>query len=198
MFPFLTIFLIFILVLAYKLRRNARTEQDKAEAFWTREREANDVRRKDLSGLDYITIPSELLEAPAGVDPETLSCYETLRSLSGQDIVNLSDMTNTELKLSYGVANFAVLSEMGERCDTMLITMTALGRKLAEQSHDHEAMHVLAFAIRCRSDISEQYLMLAKLYRKHGLDKELSQLYIYAGLLPEGKKERLLTRLDQL
>lgn len=198
MFPFLTVFLILILFIAYKLRKNSRVEQEKSEIFWEKEREANAVRRKDLSGLDYITIPEELLQAPPDADPEVLSCYETLRSLSGEAVVNLSGMTNTELKLSYGAANFPVLSEMGDRFDTMLITVTALARKLTEHSHDEEAMALLSFAIRCRSDISEQYLMLAKLYRKHGKDKELSQLPVYAGLLPEGKKERLLAKLDEI
>lgn len=197
MFPFLTLFLIFLLVFAYLRRKATRAETEKQEAFWAKEREANSVRKKDLSGLDYITIPAELLNAPAGVDEETLSCYERLRSLSGQDIVNFSGRTNTDLKLAYGTANITVLSEMGDRFDTMLITLTTLGKKLMEQSLDREAMDVLSFAVRCRSDISEQYLLLAQLYRKHQLTGELTRLYRSIDLLPQGKRERLLARLEE-
>lgn len=201
MFPFPLIFILFVItlgILSYLRRKAEKAETEKAEAFWTREREANLTQKKDLSQLDYITIPESLLTAPSDTDEETVSCYERLKSLSGQDIVNFSGRTNTDLKLTYGTANLPLLTEMGDRYDTMLITLTALGQKLAGQGHDREAMDILSFAIQCGSDISEQYVLLASLYQKHGLEAELSRLRSSVDLLPEGRKQRLHTKLDEL
>lgn len=201
MFPFPIFFILFVIILgimSYLRRKVTRAEDEKADAYWAKEREANMTPRQDLTQLDYITIPEQLLTAPADTDEETASCCERLRALSGQDIVNFSGRTNTELKLAYGTANFPALSEMGDRYDTMLITLTMLGQKLTEQNHDREAMDVLSFAVQCGSDISEQYVMLASLYAKHHLTSELSKLRSSIDLLPEGKRQRLLARLDEL
>lgn len=201
MFPFPLIFILFVItlgILSYLRRKAEKAEAEKAEAFWSREREANMTHRQDLTQLDYIAIPERLLTAPSDTDKETASCYERLRSLAGQDIVNFSGRTNTDLKLAYGTANLPLLTEMGDRYDTMLITLTTLSRKLMEQDRDREAMDALSFAVQCGSDINQQYVMLASLYKKHGLEAELSKLRSSIGLLPEGKKQRLLTKLDEL
>lgn len=201
MFPFPIIFILFVItlgILSYLRRKAEKAEAEKAEAFWSRERKANMTHKKDLTQLNYITIPASLLTAPEDADAETASCYECLRSLAGQDIVNFSGRTNTDLKLAYGTANLPLLTEMGDRYDTMLITLTTLGKKLMEQDRDLEAIDALSFAVQCGSDISQQYVMLASLYKKHGLEAELSKLRSSIGLLPEGKKQRLLTKLDEL
>lgn len=201
MFPIPIFFILFVIILSimsYLRRKVSKAEDEKAEAYWAREREANMTPRQDLAQLNYITIPTQLLTAPADTDEETISCYERLRALSEQDIVNFSGRTNTDLKLAYGTANFPVLTEMGDRYDSMLITLTTLGRKLTEQDHDHEAMDLLSFAVQCGSDISEQYVMLATLYTKHRLTSKLSDLRSSIDLLPESKRQRLLAKLDEL
>ena len=58
-FPFLGLFIIFLSVAAY-YRKRATTQQKKVtEDFWSREDQANQIRRKDISNLPYITIPLE-------------------------------------------------------------------------------------------------------------------------------------------
>lgn len=42
---------------AYLRHKSTAAEEAAAESFWNRENEANHTRRKDISGLPYITIP---------------------------------------------------------------------------------------------------------------------------------------------
>ena len=52
--PFLTIFLVFVIVLTIRLQMSKRSEKDVNKEFWERELRANSVRRKDIENLPYI------------------------------------------------------------------------------------------------------------------------------------------------
>ena len=72
---------------AYLRHKSTAAEEAAAESFWNRENEANHTRRKDISGLPYITIP--LADFPMGIydNPELKKYEETLQSLAGQKIL---------------------------------------------------------------------------------------------------------------
>ena len=57
MFPFLAIFIVFCLTLTFYIRKNDAAQQKVQDEFWEKERQSNAVRKKDISKLDYITIP---------------------------------------------------------------------------------------------------------------------------------------------
>ena len=50
-------FVIFVLVLAYFRKKGTEAQKQVEASFWEREQKANHVRRQDISGLPYITIP---------------------------------------------------------------------------------------------------------------------------------------------
>ena len=54
---FLGLFIFFVCMFAYLRHKSTAAEEAAAESFWNRENEANHTRRKDISGLPYITIP---------------------------------------------------------------------------------------------------------------------------------------------
>ena len=57
MFPFFTTFaVLFIIVFTIGSRKNTAEQQKVQEAYWQREREANNVRKQDLGKLNYINI----------------------------------------------------------------------------------------------------------------------------------------------
>ena len=58
-FPFLGLFIIFLSVAAYYRKRATAQQKKVTEDFWSREDQANQIRRKDISNLPYITIPLE-------------------------------------------------------------------------------------------------------------------------------------------
>ena len=98
-FPtFFAIFVTFLVWLSIKLRKTNK----KDDSFWQREAEANNVRKQTLDNLDYITIPIDSLPFFYGIDKNLEELQNTITSLSSCTIVNLSNYTNTELKLMYG------------------------------------------------------------------------------------------------
>ena len=60
-FPFLATFIFFVLWLNHTIRRLEKKEHKLEESYWEKETEANSVRKKSLDGLDYISIPYDLL-----------------------------------------------------------------------------------------------------------------------------------------
>lgn len=92
-------FIIFTSILSMTIKRHNRSEKNQQEQFWEREKRANQVRRKPLDDLDYVTIPLENLPtAVLAEDVIVQDCLNTLVSLSREKIVNLAGYTNTDLK----------------------------------------------------------------------------------------------------
>ena len=149
---------------AYLRHKSTAAEEAAAESFWNRENEANHTRRKDISGLPYITIP--LADFPMGIydNPELKKYEETLQSLAGQKILNLGGKTNTDLKLEYGVANLETLCACDENYTTLCRTIYEYAECLKKLGHDAEAVRVLEYGISCGSDHSGNYRMLADYY----------------------------------
>ena len=121
--PYFIIIVILCLVLMHIIRRTKRQGEQESARFWERESAADNVRRQDISNLDYIHIPMERL--PFGIDssPEALAAEEQIRKLSATQILNLNQYTNTDLKLKYGPANLAFLSECDERFTLLVRTL---------------------------------------------------------------------------
>ena len=59
MFPFLAIFIVFCAVLGYYIKKSDTSQKEVMENFFEKERLSNAVRKKDISQLEYITIPFE-------------------------------------------------------------------------------------------------------------------------------------------
>lgn len=196
MFPFLTVFMILIVALTVCLKRNTHKEKQRQEAFWDRESRANCTRRKDLSTLPYIVIPSELLHVSGDSDESLSQELETLSELSQKKIVNLNHYTNTDLKLKYGAANLPTLMEYDDNYTTLICTLVKISRILMEQSQPQEAISYLEFGVTCKSDITENYVLLAKLYRAFHRDTDLMQLYQCIRSLPASNKDSILQAVN--
>ena len=111
-FPFLGLFIIFLSVAAYYRKRATAQQKKVTEDFWSREDQANQIRRKDISNLPYITIPLE--KFPIGIsDDEELTDYENdLKTLASRKILNLSHQSNTDLNLPMVLRIFLLCQNM--------------------------------------------------------------------------------------
>ena len=79
--------------------------------FWEKELAANRTKRKPLDDLNYIQIPLDTFPMSVLSDnPVILECHEILTELSTEKIVNLTGISNTDLKLQYGAPNIKILS----------------------------------------------------------------------------------------
>jgi hypothetical protein len=101
-FPFLATFILFIVLFNIRIRLVSRKEEQKEEKFWDRELRSNSVRKKSLDTLEYVHLPYDLLPFGTAGDDENLKEIENeLTALKDLKIVNLTGITNTDLKLEY-------------------------------------------------------------------------------------------------
>lgn len=171
--PLLLPYIIILLcVLALMRNRSSRSAKKKQDALWEKEQRANQTRKQDISGLDYIQIPLDTFPVGRYEDEALSSLEQTLQGLSSKKILNLSGISNTDLKLQYGAANLPELSEYDASFTKLARTLTAYGERLSELGHWQDAVCVLEFGVLCKTDVSRNYTLLGSIYREHGfLDK---------------------------
>lgn len=165
-FPFTSVmvFAIFSFLFMMLVKRSRRRTDQKMSQFWQQETAANQVRKQDISTLDYVYIPLETLPFGVGQTPEIERLEGIIRDLDTKQIVNLSQYTNTELKLKYGVANLDILSACDERFTTLIRTLYQWSCLLLNSGHLDAAIQVAEYSIDIGSDISGCYYMLADYY----------------------------------
>ncbi len=194
-FPtFFAIFVTFLVWLSIKLRKTNK----KDDSFWQREAEANNVRKQTLDNLDYITIPIDSLPFFYGIDKNLEELQNTITSLSSCTIVNLSNYTNTELKLMYGPGNLADLTEYDQNFTLLVRTLHKWGEQLSTLGYEKEAIQVLEYAVSIKSDVTAGYLLLGKLYLKQGQPQKLDTLLSAASSLDTLLKDSLIKQLKTL
>lgn len=176
---FLFVFLIIFLLLSSFRKKEERTQQELNEAFLERERKANSTRKQDISHLNYITIDSASIPAKASDDSILMEQYQKLCDLSSKKLLNLSRITNTDLKLQYGVANLAELSEYDENYQQALDAVIAYGKRLMELDCDASAIALFEYAASLQFDSSIIYTSLYELYEKTNSDKGVSDILNY-------------------
>ena len=196
--PALTLFLLFIIWTTIKRKKAERNDQKKIDSFWEREYAANQVIKKDISHLDYIKIPLDSLPLNHSSD-ETLSVFEkNITALESEPVLNLSDMTNTDLKLNYGVANLEFLSKCDQNFVTLTKTLYEWGQALYDLHYVEDAVTVLEYGIQCETDISGHYTLLASIYQERGEDFKIQNLILAAEKTHTLMKDSIIKKLKSL
>lgn len=194
---FLGLFIVFIALVSYYRNKNTAAQNELEDRFWSRENQANHIRRQDISGLPYITIPLENFPMDICDNSELNEYKDTLTQLSGQKILNLSGQTNTDLKLKYGPANLTTLTEYDQNYITLCRTLVSFGECLIKLGYRREAQTVLEFGISCGSDISQNYMLLADLYLADGNTAAVEHLKTQADALDSLMKASILEHLEE-
>jgi len=195
-FPsFLACFLVFIFWLSYELKKDSRRQKGK-KSLLELDAEANAVRKKPLDSLHYITIPTESLPFFLGIDEKISECQDTIQALSQKTIVNLSGLTNTDLKMEYGAANLPTLSQYDQNFTLLARTLLQWGKRLHELGYDKEAIQVLSFGIDCQTDARGNYILLAELYKQQGETNAIRHLIAVAETLRTSQKEGICKELE--
>lgn len=170
------------------------------QSFLEREKEANTAPAQSLKDLDYITIPLDRL--PFGVltgHKEVEHMEYTIRNLAKdtRKIVNLTGITNTDLKLTYGAVNIVKLMEYDASYITLIKTLQEWADVLYEEGLYKEVVSLLEFSVSTKCDISETYHMLCDIYKNHlGLSQseaigKIKALQPYAAELKSMNKDSI-------
>jgi tetratricopeptide (TPR) repeat protein len=198
MLPILACLFIFVIWIAYQRSKSDKAVKNETAAFWNRERESNLTRKKDLSTLNYITVMIENLPFSETEDEEIQYVQKQLNNLKDQKIVNLSGLSNTDLKIAYGAPNITLLSTYDHNFTLLIRHLNKWGHLLYQNNNITDAKIVFEYAISCGSDISQTYLALAAIYLDDGSNEKLVQLRDTALTLTTPLKETLLFKLNAI
>lgn len=161
---YMVCFFIFCGWLFYEQRKSQRTQKKASDDFWARENLANNTRKKDISHLPLVQI--EETDIPfVETRSETINKHiGQLRQIIREPMIDLSEYSNTDLKLSYGVGNFKTLSEYDENFNTFLMALTDLARSYEHEKYYEEAEKTYLLALRFGSRKACDYEELARIY----------------------------------
>lgn len=195
---FFPVVFIWIWILHHLKNRASKTEENQSKQFWKLEHNANSVRKKDLSNLPYIHIDTEKLPFQETTDSKLLEIQNTMKELSTKKIVNLAGQSNTDLKAAYGPANLDNLSAYDANFTELIRALSNWGTYLSEQGQLQDARVVLEYGILCKTDIKNNYVLLAKIYHENNEISKISDLIKQADTLQTLMKSSILASLNEI
>lgn len=188
--------IIFMAVVSYKRFKANRLNQAAEDSFWNRENAANSTRRKDISNLNYVDFSSAALPFALFEDDLLKQCESQILALKEKKILNLTGISNTDLKLKYGPANLPELTQYDQNFTLLARTLNTWGQRLHELSYNEEAVAVLSFAVSIKSDIRATWQLLAQLYAESGSTAKIQEMKLSAASLNSLTKDPILAMLD--
>ncbi len=188
-------FIIFLLWFRQKNRQSSADAEEIDAQFWNREREANFIRKKDISNLPLIQVPMDQLPFGASKNAAVLDIEKDVRKDAEKKMINLSDKSNTDLKMEYGTANLEILSEYDANATVLLRHISRWGTLLFEEEDFADAKTVLEYGISIGTDISANYINLAKIYIAEGNISAIQELLDSAQNLNTLMKNSIIAEL---
>ena len=186
------------LEILYHRKKDEREKNNSRKRFWEKEAEANSVRKKDITFLNYIDIPLESLPFIHTDDDELNEYQNIVKDLAGKRILNLGGISNTDLKLEYGPANLPELMQYDDNYNTLTATLAKWGSRLASIGMSDRAIMVLEYCVDIGSDVSLAYYTLADEYRKKGRASDIDKLIKKAEKLDSIMKKAILEKLNTI
>lgn len=176
---FFICFIVFVFIFRVKIRKNDSTQTAENEAFWERENRANFSRTRDISQLDYITVPEGAL--PYSItqpitDEREEDLEQQVKDTSKRKMLNLSAYTNTDLKEQYGVANLEELSNCDQNFLLFIRSLANWGVYLYEKNDIPRAKQIMEYSLSIGSDISSVYITLGHIYAKEDNIHKIDEL----------------------
>ena len=199
--PIFVFFVIFAVWTMYEIRKSNNKGKAISEAFWQRENDANNVRRQDISNLDYVDIPYDELPFDDNAHEPIKNYQDKILKLKGSKILNLTGYTNTDLKMMYGPANLNDLTEYDNNYITLVSNLGLWIKALYDEDHDANtnAIKALAsYAVSIGSDVSTTYKILASIYLESDMIPEIYELIDKATELNSLNKDVIVTHLRSL
>lgn len=192
------IILIWIGIFHLKKKRVSLTEEQRTKEFWNQERKANEIRKQDISNLPYIQVPVDSLPLSSSDNAQIQEFQTVIKQLSDKKILNLTGISNTELKLQYGPSNLETLTEYDSNFTTLVRTISNWGQCLYELGQITEAKTVLEYGISCKTDIKKNYILLAKIYKDSHETSKITDLIATAESLNTLMKSSIISSLQAL
>lgn len=197
-------FIIILIVIQLYLKKSTRSGSERSKKYWEREQKANSTRKHDISTLNYIKWDDSLpaidnsltLADILNNSPEALKAYNNIQTLKTEPMLNLSEYSNTDLKLKYGVANLDTLTQYEDNYTSFIKSLSELGHILIEHKDISDATAFLEYAVRIGSDIRLTYTDLYSLYSEAENASKIRQLRQYASIIKSVNKDLIVSAIN--
>lgn len=190
--------MIFVIWLKYQLSKSSKNEYQSSTQFWEKENQANFVRKKDISNLEYISIPLNELPFMDNISGEILYVQDAIKKLATKKILNLTGYSNTDLKLNYGTANINALSDYDQNYTLLIRNLHKWASLLYDEGMIIESKTVLQYAVKCKTDISSTYVLLATIYESEKHPDKIKELIDIVNSQNSLIKETVLSSLNSI
>lgn len=193
---------ILVWVLNHNINKNKVTTKQDIKSYLKREDEANNVRKKDISNLPYIKVPSNLLPIDITLNDEKMQSKiekyrEQINYLSDKQMLNLIGISNTELKEQYGVANLERLMTCDQNYSRYLSNLQWFASAIYDD-YQSDAVRIMEYMINEGTDISSTYELLGKYYKSIGDTASFEALYDKIPDKESVSGKTILAKLDRL
>lgn len=194
---FFICFIVFIIWLRVKTKQGDKVSTWN-EDFWRKEYQANFARKKDLDDLNYITVDLDKLPMETDCSEEEQDIHDQLQKVLEQPILNLSNMSNADIKLAYGIANFEKISIYDQNYTRLIRTLNRWGNYCYDNGNISHAKQILEYAIELGSDISSTYTTLANIYLQADSIEKIQALIDQIDQTDSFMKESIKTKLMKM
>ena len=208
-FPVFASVVVFCIWLAYEIRKSNKKGEKAEKAFWAREAEADNTRKASLDDLHYIVIPEEIykpflndkgefIEADENAPKAFSDALTAFKHLKDSKIVNFSNISNTDLKLTYGAANLPELTLYDQNFVLLIRTLQSMGEYFMAAGDKETAKNMLEFAVSSGSDAISTYKLLSSIYLEEEDYSKINYLSSSASLLTGLTKGPILNYLHDI
>jgi hypothetical protein len=195
---FTTIVLVAGIIFVFMKFTSSRPD-DGIRAFRERERRADNTLKKPLDDLNFVKFSIDDIPAPEpAVNEKCASLIGQLKMLSEKKCVNLTGITNTDLKLTYGAPNLPILTEYDQNFTALSKALYDLGCEYLNAGLTDEAVTVFNIGVNIGTDISGNYTQLAQIYADKGLYVEIQRLINCAGNIRSLTKNSTIGKLQDI
>jgi len=149
----------------------------------------------DLALTSSYTLSPEHI---APLSEELADAEHSICSLSGKRILNLTGISNTELRLTYGTTNLEPLTACDQNFTALIRALQKWGALLVSSANYEDAVTVLSYAVSIGSDIAGTYTLLGRLYKSQNEPSKIEELMTCAEKLTTLMKPSILRDLEQL
>lgn len=195
---FFASFILFCIFITTSIRKRKLSDEKENASFWEKEHKANLTRKKSIDHLVFIQIPIDTFPTTLLLENEDIKdIINTISHLSECKILNLTGISNTDLKLEYGVANLSFLTQCDQNYTLLVRTLQKWADILIQNNYILQAQHLLEFSIETKTDISSTYYTLAKIYMENNQPEKISYLIETAEKLNSIMKNSIVRTLNK-
>ena len=123
---------------------------------------------------------------------------DKINDLRNKTLVNLTGMTNTDLKLKYGILNFKKLSEYDDNFTKFVSMLPDYYNRLKEAGYESLANELLEFAVEQGADSKNVYSLLANAFISMSKADRLAELIEKAKQLNSLSRDGIVSMLESL